>query len=119
MRKVERAAACTPGTPQKAIEAYRKIYKPLVLKETMMGRGSDLYSVAKLLERYATEIEKPNEDRLKGYNDAAIPNLKRRIGGDYPIYKEFDARILANSLEALARDFPNDPATKKALGGRA
>lgn len=101
-----------------AMQAYRKIYKPLTLKETMMGRGSDLYSLAKQLERYATEIEKPNEDRLKGYNDAAIPNLKRRIGGGYPIYKEFEARMLANSLEALAREFPNDPATKKALGGR-
>lgn len=101
-----------------AMTAYRKIYKPLLLKETMMGRGSDLFSLAQMLTRYATEIGKPNEERLKGYNDAAIPNIKRRIGGDYPIYKEFEVQMLANSLDVLAREFPGDPAVKKALGGR-
>lgn len=102
-----------------AMSAYRQIYKPLLLKETMMGRGSDLYLLAQMLTRYSTEIGKPNEERLKGYNDAAIPNIKRRIAGDYPIYKEFEAQLLANSLEALARAFPDDPAVKEALGGHS
>ncbi|MDZ7640104.1 MAG: S46 family peptidase [Bryobacterales bacterium] len=101
-----------------AMQAYRKIYKEALLKETFMGRGSDLFGLAKQMERFATEIEKPNEDRLKGFNDAAIPNIKRRLGANIPIYKEFDARMLANSLETLQREFPNDPAVKKALSGR-
>jgi hypothetical protein len=102
-----------------AMVAYGKIYKESLLKETMMGRGSDLYSLARQMQRYATEIEKPNEDRLKGYNDAALPNIKRRLGGKYPIYKEFEARMLANSLDALQRAYPNDPVVKKVLGGRS
>ncbi|MCC7341492.1 MAG: S46 family peptidase [Bryobacterales bacterium] len=102
-----------------AMKAYSRIYKAVLLKETMMGRGSDLYLLGLMLTRYSTEIGKPNEDRLKGYNDAAIPNIKRRIAGDYPIYKEFEAQLLANSLQALAREFPDDPAVKEALGGRS
>ncbi|MCZ2155975.1 MAG: S46 family peptidase [Bryobacterales bacterium] len=100
------------------MNAYRKIYKPLLLTETMMGRGSDLFGLAKLLVRYAAEIEKPNEDRLKGYNDAAIPNLNRRVSGNYPIYKEFEARMLTNSLETLAREYPDNAAVRTALAGR-
>lgn len=101
-----------------AMVAYRKIYKASLLKETYMGRGSDLYTLARQMLRYATEIEKPNEDRLKGYNDAALPNVKRRVTGKYPIHKEFEARMVADSLQALLTAFPGDPVVKKILNGR-
>lgn len=102
-----------------AMQAYRTIYKPLLLKETYMGRGSDLFLLARLMDRYATEIEKPNELRLNGFNDASLPNIRRRVEGRYPIYKEFEAGMLANSLAALQRAFPNDATIKQVLDNRS
>jgi hypothetical protein len=102
-----------------AMDRYAAIYKRSLLIETMMGRGSTLFGLARSMDRYATEIAKPNDERLDGYNDAAIPNLKRRLTRETPIYPEFEAIMLANSLAALAEAYPDDPAVKAALNGRS
>ena len=101
-----------------AMERYALFYKRSLLFETFAGRGSTLFGLARGLERYAAEIGKPNEDRLRGYNDAAIPNLKRRLSRDVPVYPEFEAIMLANTLAALAEAYPDDEAVKQVLAGR-
>lgn len=101
-----------------AMQRYERIYQRITLFETFAGRGSTLFGLARSLNRYAEEITKPNDDRLRGYNDAAIPNLKRRLAREVPIYPEFDALMLANSLAALQEAYPGDPIVQKMLDGR-
>ena len=96
------------------MNAYRKIYKPLLLKETMMGRGP-IYALAQLLTRYAGDREAERR-ALKGYNDAAIPNIKA-LSETIPSTKSSKCDA-ANSLEAPARS-SRVTRQKKAMGGAA
>jgi hypothetical protein len=102
-----------------AMQVYARIYERSLLFESFAGRGSTLFGLARGLNRYAEEIEKPNDDRLRGYNDANIPNLKRRLARDVPVYPEFDTIMLANSLSALAKRYPTDETVMKLLGGKS
>ncbi|MCU0229173.1 MAG: S46 family peptidase [Bryobacterales bacterium] len=101
-----------------AMERYAKIYKRSLLFETYAGRGSTLFAFGKNFHRYAEEIAKPNEERLRGYNDAAVPQIKRRLIREAPVYADFDALMLANTLRALQEAYPDDPVVEKVLGGR-
>jgi len=102
-----------------AMKRYESIYKRYLLTESFMGRAATLFTLARSMDRYATEIEKPSAERLVGYNDAAIPNMKRRIGREVPIYPEFDVVMLANSLKALSDAYPNDEVVRRVLDGRS
>jgi hypothetical protein len=101
-----------------AMKSYAEIYERSLLFETFAVRGSTLFSFARGINRYAEEIEKPNDDRLRGFNDANIPNLKRIFSRDVPVYPEFETIMLANGLTALAERFPDDETVKKLLGGK-
>lgn len=128
-RKLREAVAAKPELREQygavwddlaaAMERYARTYKRSLLVETLMGRESTLFGLARTMERYAVESAKPNEDRLAGYNDAAIPNVKRRITREVPIYPEFDAAMLANSLAALAEAYPGDELVTRVLQGRS
>lgn len=117
-KELEQKYGAVWGELADAMDRYAKIYKRSLLFETYAGRGSVLFGLARSFDRYAEEIGKPNEDRLRGYNDAGIPNLKRRLVRDVPVYPEFDALMLANSLRALAEAHPDDEVVKKILAGR-
>jgi hypothetical protein len=63
-----------------------------------------LFNYARSLVRAAAEREKPNEERLDGYTEAALPRTKQLTLADRPIYPELETLQLTFSLDKM-REF--------------
>ncbi|MCS6886475.1 MAG: S46 family peptidase [Acidobacteriota bacterium] len=98
---------------------YQKL--PEVSKRAAYSRirFSRLFSIATDIARYATELKKPNTERLPQYRDSNLESFKFRLLSPAPIYKDFEEFLLTHSLEesleALGKD---DEFVQTALGGR-
>jgi hypothetical protein len=103
-----------------AMKADREIYNPTLYTDRLRGFNSELAQYARWIVRAADEKAKPNGERLREFRDSALPSLEQRLFSTAPIYKNFEAVTLADSLaqmrEALGAD---DPAVKAALGGKS
>ena len=103
-----------------AMKVEREIYTPQLYTERMRGFNSDLAQFARWIVRAADERPKPNGERLREYRDSALPSLEQRIFSSAPIYKNFEAVTLADSLAQMQEALgANDPAVKAALGGKS
>ena len=97
----------------KAMTAYRSLYLPYRFIEP----SSDLYSYAARLVRAAEERAKPNEERLPGYSDSALPLVEKQVLDAKPIVPWLEQLYLEWSL-SKAREYlgADDPDTKLLLG---
>ncbi|WP_174273880.1 S46 family peptidase [Sphingomonas bacterium] len=115
------AAAARIGDPwgdvAKAQAVYRDFYKPYTFLEARAGLGSDLYGYARVLVRAAQERSKPDAERLRGFNDSALPLIEKQLVDPRPIYPWLEevtvAYWLSKTREALTTDAP---AVKALLG---
>ncbi|MFQ5769822.1 MAG: S46 family peptidase [bacterium] len=83
-------------------------------------RGSRLTSLATTIVRYVTEINKPDADRLEGFHDSQLPEVKFRILSPAPVYLDLEEAILSGTLQmSLAELGPDDPFLKLVLKGRS
>ncbi len=116
---------------RKAVEVQKEIYKPLFYLQgggdndatasmaTGGFRGS-LAGYARVLVRVTAEKQKPNGDRLRGYQDSGLPSLEQRLFSTAPIYKSLQITQLAQSLgEMQAALGANNEAVKVALAGKS
>ena len=82
-------------------------------------RGMRLPGIAMGIVRYVAEVQKPDKDRIPGYHDSQLEELKFRLFSPAPVYKDMEEAILAftlkMSLDALGAD---DEFVKKALDGK-
>lgn len=81
------------------IEELIKLYETKYYKREYRNFGSRLFGIALGMVRYATESVKPDEDRLPGYNDAALPAMKFRLLSPAPIYKDVDKALTWASVK--------------------
>ena len=97
----------------KADAAYRELYLPY----RFIQPQSDLYGYAATLVRAAEERAKPNEERLPGYSDSALPLVQKQVLDAKPIVPWLDELKLEWSL-SKAREYlgADDPDTKLILG---
>ena len=115
----------------KAVDIQKQIYKPQfylqgggdndVANALSMGgfRGS-LAGYARILARVTAEKEKPNGDRLRGYQDSALPSLEQRLFSTAPVYKSLQQAQLAQSLAEMQQVLGADnDAVKAALAGKS
>lgn len=107
----------------KIAEAEKTAAKTLVqynFVERGLGLDSNLYSLAKTLVRHATEVRKPNSDRLREFRDSALESLKHDLFSDAPIYLEYETAKLAHSLNYWQSKVGNNDANLKiALNGKS
>lgn len=93
-----------------------------ILKEYwfLEGRGSTfsrLFNAARALVRWDQEKQKPNEDRLREFTDAALPGLKQWLFSEAPIEPELEEVKLAFWLSKIREYLGVDhPYTKIVLG---
>ncbi len=81
------------------------------------GRG--LLGTALQIVRYASEISKPDQERLEGFHDSELPDLLRRIEAPAPVYKDLEEATLAYGLEQMAHGLgPDDPFVTAVLQGQ-
>ena len=102
-----------------AMKAQRDIYAQLNYLERLGGFASGLCRTARVLVRAAAEKPKPNAERLREFNDSALPSLEQQLFSTAPVYKSLDAVLLADSLGEMQDALGNDNLdVKKVLNGR-
>jgi len=76
--------------------------------EGAYGLDTTLFGIARTLVRLAEEKGKPNSDRLREYRDSNLESLELALFSTAPIYSEFEAAKLADSLEFWFKTSPYD-----------
>ena len=84
-----------------AIQSYRNMYEDYLFIEGGAGFAGSTYGYARTIVRGTAEREKPNEDRLRAYTDASLPQREQRLFAARPIDKEYETLVLTYSLEKL------------------
>jgi peptidase S46-like protein len=117
------------GEISKAVGVQKEIYKPLFYLQggadndsnaamAMGGFRGSLVGYARILVRVTSEREKPNGDRLRGYQDSMLPSLEQRLFSTAPVYKSLQQAQLAQSLAEMQEALgANNEAVKAALAG--
>jgi len=81
---------------------------------------SGLARMARQLVVYAAELKKPDAERIGGYHEAELEELKFYLLSSAPIYPEFEEMLLAHSLQdSLDQLGPNDPFVRAVLEGKS
>jgi Peptidase S46 len=100
-----------------AEKKMRNVATRYVLLEQGVGFWSDLFDHARRLVRAATELPKPNEQRLREFVDSQKPALLQKVTSTAPIYEELDALMLTQALTGLRAELgADDPIVRKVLG---
>jgi hypothetical protein len=101
-----------------AEKAYLSFFIPYSLFERGQAFNTVYFGTARNLVRLAMEKSKPNAERLREYRDAGLPSLKRNLLSPAPIYDEFEAVKLADSLALLKEKLGDTPEVQWVLNGR-
>ncbi len=92
--------------------------KARVLHETL--RISRLLDSANGLVRLTAEVEKPNDQRFREYEDSNLPSQRFQLLSPAPVYPAMEEAVLAAHLQMCLDSLgADDPFVKAALGGRA
>ena len=93
------------------MEIQKQIYKPLGYLDNLGGFRGDLARFARDIVRAAEEKQKPSNQRIRGFQDSALPTLEQRLFSAAPIYKALEQALLAESLaemqDVLGADNPD------------
>ncbi len=104
----------------KAVDVQKQIYKPLAYLENMGGFRGTLAGYGRTIVRVVEEKPKPSNERIRGYQDSALPTLEQRLFSTAPVYKSLEETELAESLAEM-RDVlgVDNEAVKIALAGKS
>ena len=87
--------------------------------DNLGGFRGDLARYARDIVRAAEERQKPSNQRIRGFQDSALPTLEQRLFSTAPIYKSLEQALLAESLAEMQDVLGADNAdVKKALAGK-
>ena len=100
-----------------ATKKQAELFKPQQFRS--ISTASNLASLARQIVVYVAEIKKPDAQRLDGYHDSQLEELKFYLFSPAPIYPEYEEAMLAFSLQdSLDQLGPNDPWVKTVLNGK-
>jgi hypothetical protein len=116
-----------------AVATYRNFYEEHLFIENAAGLSNELFDHARTIVRGTAERELPNDQRIRAYTDAALPQVEQGLSADRPINMEYEKLRLAFSLEKmrewlgpdsvyvhriLGKESPEELATKLVDGSR-
>lgn len=109
------------GDPWRDIERAQAARRELETLHSQIEEGrafsGDLYGLARTLVRGAAERGKPNGERLREFNDNALPQIEQRLRAAAPFYPGFEVVRLTWSLNRLRSLLgPDDPWVQRVLG---
>ena len=100
-----------------AMNVHRDLYDEHLYLERGAAFITDLTGHARALVRAAEERTKPNEKRLREYNESALPAMQQFVLADAPIDRELETMMLGFSLSKMREALGVDhPVVKKILG---
>jgi hypothetical protein len=103
-----------------AVDVQKQIYKPYNYLEELGGFRGSLANFARTIVRATSEKAKPNGERLRGYQDSALPSLEQRLFSTAPVYKSLQQVQLSQSLSEMQLVLGADnAAVKTALSGKS
>ena len=104
----------------KAVGVQKQIYEQLLYLDNMGGFRGSLADYARKIVRSAHEKEKPSNERIRGYQDSALPTLGQELFSTAPVYPGLEKVLLTESLTEMQQVLGPDNATvKKALAGKS
>lgn len=110
------------GDAWDAVAAATKRQRDLIKLQqlrTISGGGSEIANLARLIVIYTAEIKKPDAQRLSGFHDSELEELKFHLFSPAPLYPEMEEALLEftfqDSLDQLGS---NDPFVKTVLDGK-
>jgi hypothetical protein len=93
------------GDIAKAQVRAEQLYLPYAFIEQGAGLGGGypgkLFGYARTLVRGAAERPRANTDRLREYNDTALPRVEQRLLAPLPVYPELEKLNLSFNLERM------------------
>jgi hypothetical protein len=99
-------------TAKQSQTALQRFYQSLAV-------NSRFYGIANQIVFYVAEVKKPDIERLDGYHESQLEQLRYRLLSPAPIYKDLDEATWAGMMQlALDKLGPDDPYLKIILGGR-
>jgi hypothetical protein len=102
------------------VAEYQPRRKEYQYIEDGQGFSTPLYRIARDLLRGTEELQKPNEQRLREYTDARLPQLKQRLFSKAPLYPDLETFRLSFWLTKLREELGADhPFVKKVLGKKS
>jgi hypothetical protein len=102
------------------IAAAQKVSRELYPRSLASGIRSDLYRIATHLVRWSAEKDKPSHERLREYNDAALPSLEQQLFSPAPVHADLEIERIQSSLSMMAETLGyEDRLTQIALGGES
>ncbi len=125
-----RSAAQNPSQAATCETAFKTIDQSLVvlaairddynLLERGMAFDGELFGIARMLVRLATEAAKPNADRLREYRESNLDSLKQGLFSEAPIYGDLETVLLADSLSMyLEHKGFADELAQKVMAGKS
>lgn len=84
-----------------AIDAHRNMYEEHLFIEDAAGLQGDLFDYAKTIVRGTAERELPNNERIRAYTDAGLPQVEQGLLADRPIDKAYEKLRMAFSLDKM------------------
>lgn len=101
-----------------AQQVYADLRTPYVLIERGDGFYSRYFQIARDLVRGAAERDKPSDERLREYQEAALPRLEQNLFSTAPIYPQYETVKFGWSLSKLREALGPDDAFVKLVLGR-
>ncbi len=102
-----------------AVDVQKEIYKPLAYVDGMGGFRGDLPRYARSIVRAAYQRQKPNDQRIREYQDSRLPTLEQQLFSTAPIYKSLEQVLLSESLAEMRDELgAGNPDVQKALAGK-
>ncbi len=103
----------------KAVGVQKEIYQPLFYVDNMAGFRGELADYARKIVRSAHEKEKPSNERIRGFQDSALPTLEQELFSTAPVYKGLEKVLLTESFTEMQDVLgANNESVKQALDGK-
>jgi hypothetical protein len=103
-----------------AVGVQKQMFLPFIYIDNMGGFRGDLARYARTIVRATEEKQKPSNQRIRGYQDSALPSLEQRLFTTAPVYKSLEQLLLAESLTEMQEALgPSNAVVKTALAGKS
>ena len=103
----------------KAVGVQKEMFLPFIYIDNLAGFRGDLARYARTIVRATTEKQKPSNQRIRGFQDSALPTVEQRLFSTAPVYKDLEQLQLAESLTEMQEHLgANNEAVVMAFAGK-
>ena len=82
--------------------------------------NSRFYNIARQIVFYVAEVKKPDIERLDGFHESQLEQLRYRLLSPAPIYRDMDEATMKGMMQLAVDELgPDDPYLKVVLNGRS